>query len=119
MKIVPDSGSAVLAAIWLLANAIGNVSAMPITSPVERISGPRMMSTPGNLLNGKTLSLTEKCRGTTSVVQAQFVERLADHDQRGVAGQRHTGRLGDERHRAAGPRIDFQDVRSWPRSSGQ
>jgi hypothetical protein len=32
---------------------------MPMTSPVERISGPRMMSTPGNLLNGKTLSLTE------------------------------------------------------------
>ena len=25
-----------------------------------------MMSTPGNLLNGKTLSLTEKCVGTTS-----------------------------------------------------
>ena len=55
---------------------------MPITSPVERISGPRMMSTPGNLLNGKTLSLTEKCVGTTSSIQAQLVERLADHDQR-------------------------------------
>ncbi len=32
---------------------------IPITSPVERISGPRMVSTPRNLLNGKTGDLTE------------------------------------------------------------
>src|SRR5713101_807941 len=32
---------------------------MPITSPVERISGPRMVSTPRNLLNGKTGDFTE------------------------------------------------------------
>ena len=36
----------------------------PITSPVERISGPRMGSTPGNLLNGNTASLTLKYGGT-------------------------------------------------------
>src|SRR5947199_8966659 len=66
MKILPDAGSVALAAIWLLANASGKLSSMPITSPVERISGPRMMSTPANLLNGKTLSLTEKYVGTTS-----------------------------------------------------
>ena len=84
MNIVPARRQRRLsAASWLLANAIGKSSSMPITSPVERISGPRMMSTPGNLLNGKTLSLTEKCFGTTSLVHAQFVERLAGHDQRG------------------------------------
>ena len=31
---------------------------MPMTSPVERISGPRMMSTPGKRAKGKTASLT-------------------------------------------------------------
>ena len=31
---------------------------MPMTSPVLFISGPRMMSVPGNLLNGNTASLT-------------------------------------------------------------
>jgi hypothetical protein len=31
---------------------------IPMTSPVERISGPSTTSTPGNLVNGKTLSLT-------------------------------------------------------------
>ena len=59
MKTVPDSGSRQLAAIWLLANAAAKVVSIPITSPVDRISGPRTMSTPGNLANGKTLSLTE------------------------------------------------------------
>ena len=37
---------------------------MPMTSPVERISGPRMVSAPGNLANGNTLSFTAVCRGT-------------------------------------------------------
>ena len=31
---------------------------MPITSPVERISGPSTVSTPGNRANGNTASLT-------------------------------------------------------------
>ena len=41
---------------------------MPMTSPVLFISGPRMMSTPGNRLNGNTGSLTEMCGGITSSV---------------------------------------------------
>ena len=48
----------------LLPKARANVSAIPITSPVDRISGPRIVSTPGNFANGKTLSFTETCRGT-------------------------------------------------------
>ena len=110
MNTVPFFGKALLAAIWLFAKAIGKLSAMPMTSPVERISGPRMMSTPGNLLKGNTLSFTEKYVGTTSCVDAQLVQRLAGHDERRQAGQRHVGRLGHERHRPARTRIHFQHV---------
>jgi transketolase len=47
-----------------LSNAVGMALAeklrpTPITSPVDFISGPRMVSTPGNLLKGNTASLTE------------------------------------------------------------
>ena len=66
MKIVPDRGSTVPAASWLLAKAIENRSLIPITSPVDRISGPSTMSTPKNLRNGKTLSLTETWLGIGS-----------------------------------------------------
>ena len=56
---LPLSGKALLAASWLFAKAIGKESSIPMTSPVDRISGPRIMSTPGNLLKGNTLSFTE------------------------------------------------------------
>ena len=46
-----------------IANATSNVASMPITSPVLRISGPRITSTPGNLLNGNTTSFTDTCFG--------------------------------------------------------
>ena len=36
-----------------------------MTSPVERISGPRIVSTPGNFVNGKTLCFTATWRGTS------------------------------------------------------
>ena len=36
------------------------VSAMPSTSPVERISGPSSGSTSGNMVKGNTASLTPK-----------------------------------------------------------
>jgi hypothetical protein len=51
-------GQRVPALSCAFANAIPKESAMPITSPVERISGPRIRSTPWNLLKGKTASLT-------------------------------------------------------------
>ena len=68
IKTVPSVGSEIPAAIWLLAKASGNFSSIPITSPVDRISGPRMMSTPENREKGKTLSLTEVCRGQSSSI---------------------------------------------------
>ena len=39
-----------------------------MTSPVDFISGPKIVSTPGNLINGKTASFTEKNLGTISFV---------------------------------------------------
>src|SRR5438270_10346967 len=42
-----------------LAKASPNVSAEPITSPVDFISGPSTVSTPGNLFQGKTGDLTK------------------------------------------------------------
>ena len=51
-----------------LINASANDDPTPITSPVDFISGPRITSTPGNLINGNTASFTEKNFGLTSVV---------------------------------------------------
>ena len=52
-------GSPLEMASWLFAKAVGKSIAIPITSPVDRISGPRTISTPGNFANGNTASLTE------------------------------------------------------------
>jgi hypothetical protein len=49
-----------LAASKALTNAKPRSASMPMTSPVERISGPSSTSTPKNLLNGNTGTLTEK-----------------------------------------------------------
>ncbi len=63
MNTRPDSGKPPNAAAWDLANAVGKSTSNPITSPVERISGPRMASTicPSavrNRRNGSTASFT-------------------------------------------------------------
>ena len=51
-----------------MTNASPKVSPTPITSPVDFISGPRMVSTPGNLTNGNTASFTEKYGGIDFLV---------------------------------------------------
>ena len=58
MNAVPAAGSAAPAAAWALANAVGKSRAMPMTSPVERISGPRIASEPSKRSKGSTASLT-------------------------------------------------------------
>ncbi len=58
IKIFPFTGSFWPAAICDLANAIPSVLSMPITSPVDFISGPNTGSTPGKRTNGNTDSLT-------------------------------------------------------------
>ena len=65
----PASGRPLPAEICALANAVPNASAMPITSPVERISGPRIGSNSRNLANGKTASFTATYGAMTSAVK--------------------------------------------------
>mmetsp|Transcript_23416 Transcript_23416/g.41619 ORF Transcript_23416/g.41619 Transcript_23416/m.41619 type:complete len:202 (-) Transcript_23416:2421-3026(-) len=68
-KTFPCLGSFWPAAIWALAKAAAKVLSMPMTSPVERISGPRRVSAPGNLLKGRTTSLTATWGGWGSSVK--------------------------------------------------
>ena len=58
MKTLPEVGSVDPAAICDLRYALRKSRSIPMTSPVDFISGPRTASTPGNLTNGKTDSLT-------------------------------------------------------------
>ena len=69
------------------------------------------MSTPGNLLNGKTLSLTRIVLSDNFLFDAEFVQRFADHDD---AARRASGTpvaletKGMVRRLAA--RVRFEDV---------
>ena len=54
MNAVPLCGSCWPAPICAFANADPNVSAPPMTSPVDFISGPSSVSTPGKRTNGNT-----------------------------------------------------------------
>ena len=58
---VPSRGKLVPPPIWLLAKAISKDASMPITSPVDFISGPSTVSTPGKRANGNTASFTALC----------------------------------------------------------
>jgi len=55
---LPSSGKWVAAPICALAKAMPKSADTPITSPVERISGPSAGSSPGNRTKGNTDSLT-------------------------------------------------------------
>src|SRR6185312_12283849 len=54
---VPEVGSLVPAPIWLLAKARAKLASTPITSPVERISGPSTVSTPGKRATGRVAGM--------------------------------------------------------------
>src|SRR3954463_2703096 len=62
----PLSGKPFDAASWDFAKLAPKDSEIPITSPVERISGPRIGSVPANLLKGNTASFTDTYGGTIS-----------------------------------------------------
>mmetsp|Transcript_4743 Transcript_4743/g.14604 ORF Transcript_4743/g.14604 Transcript_4743/m.14604 type:complete len:324 (-) Transcript_4743:599-1570(-) len=68
-KTVPLLGRRCMAASSALANAMGRLRSMPITSPVERISGPSKVSAPANLSKGSTASLTATWGGIISSVK--------------------------------------------------
>src|ERR1700712_5026821 len=72
MNTVPFSGSGVPALSCAFENASPKFSPTPITSPVDRISGPSDGSTPGNLLNGNTGDFTKYCgTGSTPVLSVK------------------------------------------------
>ncbi len=58
-KTFPLVGSGLNAEICAFAYAIPRSSSIPMTSPVDFISGPRTMSMPGKRGHGKTASLTQ------------------------------------------------------------
>ena len=107
---VPASGSRAPAAAWALANAAGKSAATPITSPVERISGPSSASAPAKRSNGSTASLTETWSPPGPPGSPSVGEPLAEHHAAGELGQRQAGRLGDERHRPRGARVGLDHV---------
>ena len=87
---------------------------MPITSPVARISGPRIVSSPGNRFHGSTASLTATYPGCgvasgTSPAVTQLGEGLPHHHPGRHLGQRNTGGLGDERHGPGRPWVGLED----------
>src|SRR5215831_10864252 len=61
MNATPDFGRIDPALIWAFTYALPNVSSTPITSPVDFISGPRIVSTPWKRANGKTGDFTKNC----------------------------------------------------------
>ena len=65
---LPEVGNLTPAANCDFTKASVKVLPTPITSPVDFISGPRIVSTPGNFTNGKTASFTEKYSGMNSLL---------------------------------------------------
>ena len=107
---MPPLGSCVPTAAWAFANAVGKSAATPITSPVERISGPSSASAPAKRSNGSTASLTETWLPHGSSGRPMRRELLAEHHAAGELGQRQAGGLGDERDRPRGARVGLDDV---------
>ena len=104
------SGSWAPAAACALANAVGKSRAIPITSPVERISGPSSESAPAKRSNGSTASLTHTWPLRRSRGQVEVGDPLAEHDPAGELGDRQPDRLGDERHRPRRARVGLDHV---------
>ena len=108
-----------------LANAVPKSASKPMTSPVERISGPSTVSTTWpsvvrNRLNGSTASLTaigassrqrrRRRRRGQHALGPQLGDGGADHDACRGLRQRDRRRLRHERHRARGPRVRLEHV---------
>ncbi len=111
MNTVPWLGSLAPAAAWALANAVGKSAAIPITSPVERISGPSSESAPAKRLNGSTASLTHTWPSAgVARGRSRSAIALAEHDPAGELGQRQADRLGHERDRPRGTRVGLDHV---------
>ena len=110
MKTVPVSGSLAPAAACALANAVGKSDAMPITSPVERISGPSSASAPAKRSNGSTASFTDTWPLVGSRGQLEVGDPLAEHQAAGQLRERQADGLRDERHRPRRARVGLDHV---------
>ena len=88
---------------------------MPITSPVERISGPSSESTSGKRSNGRTASFTLTCSGrrpppSASMPSARSSASVGPSMVRAATlASGDARRLGDERDRPARPRVRLDD----------
>ncbi len=71
MKTLPEAGSTEPAAICAFRYALRKSRSIPMTSPVDFISGPRTASTPGNFTNGKTDSFTAMWASSRVSIPAQ------------------------------------------------
>src|SRR5262245_65505131 len=61
MNAMPVFGRTEPALSWAFTYALPNESSTPMTSPVDFISGPKIVSTPGNRANGNTGDFTQYC----------------------------------------------------------
>ena len=70
MKAQPSRGSFMPAPICAFRKARGKSRSQPMTSPVDRISGPSSVSTPGKRAKGITASFTlnQGIAGSASVI---------------------------------------------------
>ena len=107
---VPPAGSITPAPSWDLAKARSKLASRPITSPVDFISGPRMVSTFGKRANGNTASFTATCGAIASSSRWKSASLCAGHHPGADLGHRHAGCLGNERHGAGGARVHLQHV---------
>ena len=83
-----------------------------MTSPVDCMPGPSEGSTPRSLAveNTGALTATKRRLGQQSIGPAQLAQRGARRHARRQRDHGHAGDLGQERHRAAGARVDLEDV---------
>ena len=90
----------------------GSRGAIPITSPVERISGPSSESAPAKRSNGSTTSFTHTWPLVVSARQVEIGEPLAEQHPAGELRDREPDRLGDERHRPRRARVGLDHVQA-------
>ncbi len=89
---------------------------MPITSPVERISGPSSESAPSKRSKGKHGLLDRDVLAEADAFvparQGELGDALAEHDATGELGQGQADRLGDERDGARGARVGLDHIQA-------
>ena len=81
-----------------------------MTSPVERISGPKQGVHPGEAPEGEDRLFDREVGRLDFFGKAQLFQAPAQHHLGGQLGQRHAGGLADKGDGAGGPGIDLQDV---------